>query len=503
MSLNATQLLDLEPMPYRLGYGIPLIILSTLVCFAGAFLTLDRTWSFAPMSVGRKQTVVYRLEGGIGGLIIGWAFGLHLVTFMALVVSNKTNAAPIGVISFLVVWAICGIVTGVLGGRSRYAALVMAGILGGAALSLGATILIHPPLLARRILLAIFIPILTAAVLIPTPRIRRPAMRFAAACAGAFGITLGGAVVGALPGWANVWDRLWMAQSVEWGGKVENGLSAMFWILCILGTASNWFLRRQFGENPDQKWDAWLANYAANLPSRAGSFEPPKSLVQKLFKNHDPLDNLEEGENTQPFNSPLQQGKLRTKSRGRVTSGGGGVPVKFQPLAQDVSDTDSEDELDKKVPLRPFGARTSTSGSSVTAVSERSRGKLPKTVAEENVDYSDAEGLPMLKRRQSRDIPGWKPAFLARSETGDSATIGNQHPRPPVPPGAVAATPSLLNAIDRIHRAQASVYGGQSTSGAQTPRPESPRSDAGPGGWQGFWADVQAKAAEPDNRPKP
>jgi len=371
------------------------------------------------------------------------------------------------------------------------------------------TVLIHPTTLPRRVLLAIFIPILTLAVLIPSPRIRLPAARFAAAASGAFGIAIGGALVGGLPAWANVWTRLWLPQSAEWGGKAEQGLSAAFWVLTVLGTASNWFLRRQFGENPDQKWDAWLANYAANLPNRAGSFEPPKSLVQKLFRSGGDGDTLGDPEagpgHTRPFNSPLQAGRLKSKSgRGRVTSGGGGA-VKFQPLAQDLSDTDdSADELERKVPLRPFAARGSTSGSSVTAVSQRSRGKLPQT-AEEVVDYSDAEGLPVLgKHQHDRDAPGWKPGFLARAETDDRLPrpqlVGHESSSTTAPPGAVPATPSLLNAIDRIHRAQASVYGGASSAsgGQQTPRPESPKSDgAGPTGWQNFWADVQAKASDP------
>ncbi|EJD50551.1 hypothetical protein AURDEDRAFT_84291 [Auricularia subglabra TFB-10046 SS5] len=490
-SPNAVELLDLEPLPYRLGYGIPLIILSAVLCLAGSFLTLDRTRSFAPVSVGKRKTVIYRLGGGVGGLIIGWAFGLHLVTFLSLVISNKTSAAPIGVIQFLIVWAISGVVTAILAGRYRWVALLFVGIMGGAAFSMGLTVLIHPPLLPRKVFLAVFCPILTLATLIPSPHIHLPAVRFAAACLGAFGIAVGGAVLGGIGGWANIWSRLWLHQSIQWGSSAEHGLTAMFWILVALGTASNWFLRRQFGENPDQKWDAWLANYASSLPTRAGTFEPPQSFFQKWFKGSpsDPVAFPSDG-HPPPFSSP--QNRLRVNKR-RATSGGT-TAVKFQPLAQDLSSDSEEDELDKKYPLRPFAKRASTSGSSVTAVSERARGKLPRG-PDDDVDYSDVE-VPALKHRQSRDVPGWKPGFLSRAhtETGDAAA--------PPPPGAVPATPSLIKALERVQQAQTSAYG----SAPQTPQPGSPKSDAGPDGperWQGFWADVQTMANEAEGGAAP
>lgn len=497
---STIDLLDLEPMPYRLGYGIPLIVLSTALCFAGAFLTLDRTRTFAPVSVGKNQTVIYRLEGGVGGLIIGWAFGIHLVTLLALLISNCTSAAPIGIIPFLVVWAISGIVTAFAGGRLRIVAAVFAGIMGGAAFSQGLTVLIHPPLLPRRIFLAVFVPILTLATAIPSPHIRIPALRFAVACSGAYGITVGGAVVGGLSAWANNWNRLWLGESLQWGGKEEQGLSAMFWVLVALGTTSNWLLRHQFGENPDQKWDSWLAHYAASLPTRAGTFEPPQTFFQKLFKGS-PTDPVAFPDDQHPpFSSP--QNRLRTKPRKRATSGGTAA-VKFQPLTQDLSsDSDSEDDLDKKYPLRPFAQRASTSGSSVTAVSERARGKLPK-IGGEDGDYSDAEAYPVLSKAQSRDTPGWKPGFLVRSETpGVAPGTTGLADRLAAPPGAVPATPSLIKAIDRIHKAQTSAY---ASSAPQSPQPESPKSDAGEGGqerWQNFWAEVQAKASEPDPQKK-
>lgn len=81
----------LLPSPYLLVYSIPLLLTSLILTFGGAFLTLDRTRTFAPQAptdsvsgefgFGVKQSKFkswWRLEGGFGGLASGWAFGGEL-----------------------------------------------------------------------------------------------------------------------------------------------------------------------------------------------------------------------------------------------------------------------------------------------------------------------------------------------------------------------------------------------------------------------------------------
>lgn len=78
----------LSSSPYLLAYALPLLFLSLLLTFAGAFLTLDRTRAFAPRydalhspettKVQHAEAVVkriFRLEGGIGGIAVGYVFG--------------------------------------------------------------------------------------------------------------------------------------------------------------------------------------------------------------------------------------------------------------------------------------------------------------------------------------------------------------------------------------------------------------------------------------------
>lgn len=70
-----------------LVYAVPLLLVSLVLTFAGAFLTLDRTRSFAskqsdeeavvgisPSSTKSKLFSWWVFEGGVGGLCGAWAF---------------------------------------------------------------------------------------------------------------------------------------------------------------------------------------------------------------------------------------------------------------------------------------------------------------------------------------------------------------------------------------------------------------------------------------------
>lgn len=67
---------------FSLAYSLPLLFLSLLVTFSGTFFTLDRTRQFAPKDDllpgafdSPKRKPKWLLEGGIGGLAIGYSFG--------------------------------------------------------------------------------------------------------------------------------------------------------------------------------------------------------------------------------------------------------------------------------------------------------------------------------------------------------------------------------------------------------------------------------------------
>lgn len=65
---------------YTLAYCLPLLFASLLLTFAGAFLTLDRSRAFPPSydslpGLKLKRRLNWYLEGGIGGLVVGYVFG--------------------------------------------------------------------------------------------------------------------------------------------------------------------------------------------------------------------------------------------------------------------------------------------------------------------------------------------------------------------------------------------------------------------------------------------
>lgn len=139
-----------------LTYSIPLILVSVLLTFAGAFLTLDRTRSFTPrepVTLSPKRRVcsydVFSfLEGGVGGLAAGFAFGgkyqfvlvvpspllivctVHLATFLALLIPTTSSAAPLSYQAFLTVCLLSAFVCSFAAGRWKYVAFALLGATG-------------------------------------------------------------------------------------------------------------------------------------------------------------------------------------------------------------------------------------------------------------------------------------------------------------------------------------------------------------------------------------
>ncbi|TDL23193.1 hypothetical protein BD410DRAFT_839101 [Rickenella mellea] len=299
------QLTSLLTSGYLPAFAIPLLLLSLILAFAGAFLTLDRTRTFAPRPdaiesipgswTGRvkPKTFGWFLGGGVGGLAAGYTFGVHATTFLGLLIMNNTNSSPLGTVTFLIVWSIPALFTTVLAGRFKYVALVCIGISGGATLSLALCIMLHPALLTRVVLMSIITSLSLILAVLPVARTQHAAIRTLASAVGAFGAVLSIALLAhpQILSWANAWDRLWTSNSLEWGTAAERGLDVAFCAFWGAGAACDWLLKRAFGEDPDEKWDAYLADYASNLPNRAGNFQPLQTwwdkVVGTLFPSKD------------------------------------------------------------------------------------------------------------------------------------------------------------------------------------------------------------------------
>ncbi|KAF8735053.1 hypothetical protein AX14_002814 [Amanita brunnescens Koide BX004] len=312
-----------------LVYAIPLLIVSVVLTFAGTFLTLDRSRSFPPRH-DKTDKIIYssyesfekrgsrqwlwwwRLEGGVGGLVEGYVFGVHLATFLALMVPNISTSESLSPTAFLAVCIMSAVLSCALSGRYKIVTIVFAGISGGALSSLALSVMLHPSLTGRRILLVI----LTILVSIPTvfictilPRILvtesntclaylqhlvRPLLRFCTASTGSFGLLVSIALLLKPPAksWANVFERLWVSDGVGWGTSQEKGLTAAWAFFTFFGIVGDWALRSWFGEDPDEKWDDYLSSYVESLPfssHRAGTFKPLPSLWDRLFHRQPPL----------------------------------------------------------------------------------------------------------------------------------------------------------------------------------------------------------------------
>ncbi|KAJ7083717.1 hypothetical protein B0H15DRAFT_911772 [Mycena belliarum] len=556
---DASTLTSLLPSSsYLLAYSLPLLFLSILLTFAGTFLTLDRTRSFPPERYGvlpgafeQKKRLQWLLEGGVGGLAGGHAFGVHLSTFLSLMVPAISTSAPLNSKSFLAVWLLSCIITTFLAGRWRYFALTFAGISGGALFALAVSVIIHPNLLARIIITAVFTSTSTLFVLLPIPHVQHSAMRFATASTGAFGLVLSIAILSHIPAWANVWERLWQAQDLSntWGTTKEKGLSVGFCLFFVAGIACDWLLKRKFGECPDEKWDSYLANYAASLPNaagRAGTFTPLSSFWDRLFGNapptRGPKDILfpdEDGDNVKlaPGKYPdsyefqqspacLKKGRSVGPARFQARMGGnkrGRGAVKFRPVGE-VGLSSDEDEDDN--PLRsPLGSPTSPklqrpwlrekmsmASTTPTLVDDASvKGKdldFDKEIErvrgaknrgrEEAPEYSDyEEDVTATKHKDNKaGDKNWSPGFLQRHRSGTGAhssasqrTAVSASATSSAPLGAVPATPSLIKALDRIAVAQKDAF----APADGMPDAASREAYKGPR-WDDFWKEVRDKA---------
>lgn len=445
--------------PYQLIYALPLLFVSILLLFAGTFLTLDRTRSFASSSDVKTKPPLYRLESGIGGLAIGWALGAHTSTLLALLILNQTETARLSAPAFLVVWLMSAIALTLLCGRWKYVALALGGILGGACTGLILAISLHPSLLARLILALIATISLTVGTLLPFPLVRHTCLRIGTSAAGAAGIINICAILGSsatnnkLASWANAWLHFVLlhdsdSAELQWGTGKAKGLTAAAYFLWMIGAACDWWLKQRIGENPDEAWDNVLGSYAASFPpesSRTGTFTPLKSrwsiLKEKLHMSptsantSKPLLFPSDSELARSTPTPRQGPKAPPVFRPRK-------PGTFMPDPY-YSDSDSDLGDGEKTMHRPTQERkwtASTNYSDATLVNpqperpRRHRGMgtafshppvFTASPAGSHIEYGDkdSERSPELNMGIHRIEPSkdedkdWKPVFLKRSES--------------------------------------------------------------------------------------
>ncbi|KAI0288194.1 hypothetical protein BC826DRAFT_1107896 [Russula brevipes] len=506
--------------PYRLAYALPLFALSALLTFAGAFLTLDRTRSFRPRSeplhvsgsfnlTEKPKRVRFYLQGGLGGVAIGYSFGLHLSTFLALVVPNETTSTPLGPKSFLAVWVLTSIPFAILSGLFEYAAFALTGITGGLSLALALSVSMHPNLLTRRVFLALLVTVSCFLTVAPFARTQRKAIRLSASAAGTFGLTMSIALLAHVRPWSNVWERLWISDGNGWGTGAERALCAGYWLILIAGCSADWAFKRYFGGNPDEEWDTYLAEYTSSLPishGRSGIFRPlsygfwdrlfpwmrksrPSGVPDDLFSPDDKYTRSPRlsFDFRQAFDQPAAQPVLTLDGSPRLLRKQTQPPlarlqafkhagghrkrevVKFGVTNPDDLSSDDEDDPLSAPPPLPRRISTLSSVTLTNVYGTGSRGTSTKGDREQVAfakraalrgnddsapaysDYEEDVTNAQTLTEEHRDSPDWKPPFLARHASNAA--------NPAAPVGAVPITPSLIRAVNRIAAAQAQAYG--------------------------------------------
>lgn len=317
----------------------------------------------------------------------------------------------------------------------------------------------------------------------------------------------------------------------------------------------DWILKRRFGENPDEKWDHYLANYSAHLPNfhdRAGAFQPlsnsfwdgvfgrPKRTgnVDTLFPSDKdlkagPISSPALAKNrtpqsSQPFSlqpNPLLLKKDQSQRHTLFKAGRKKERIKFGTAYSDTSDSDDSDDL--RTPLtpptsenaRPWLKENRSVISDLSGTVTLNGTEEAKNNEHDAQDYSDHEGAvsphkDRIKRRVSREGPGWRPEFLAKHQNAASGsslnqTVSSKLPLGPVP---VPATPSLIKAIERVAVAQREAFASRGQESPTTPGlphsnlsgraaeesvHEAPEPGRRIGGrWQEFWREVKVKAGQ-------
>jgi len=332
-----------------LVYALPLLLVSLPLAFVGTYLTLDKSRAFPtlgdpegptvlelPGSVSQRgrsrlpdnvlsweksvynlevpranprfrqmlrssrrwrRSNLWRLEGGLGGLLTGYLFGVCAPTILTLYITEHTSRT-LTTIPFLIIVFLLAAMFSVLGSKFHNVAILLSCVGGSFALTtfaifaLNCTPVIRLSLWAVLCILLSIIPV--ASLITASDKLYTSlhwSLRASQSAFGCMGVVYSIAVLARVPGWEDALSQLWAESRPDGGSTLA--LSVMGWILFVSGIGCDWTLFRTLGPSRDQHWDNYLAHYLDNLPNRAGKFERFPSLwsrISSIFhKTHEPL----------------------------------------------------------------------------------------------------------------------------------------------------------------------------------------------------------------------
>lgn len=95
--------ISLLPSPFSVVYVLPLVLTSFVLTVSGAFFTLDRSHSFRPAGIDDHPDHIvphplWKFDGGIGGLAIGFCFGGQLMILLSIGYSRRAHTVNMSLI---------------------------------------------------------------------------------------------------------------------------------------------------------------------------------------------------------------------------------------------------------------------------------------------------------------------------------------------------------------------------------------------------------------------
>ncbi|KAJ3823397.1 hypothetical protein F5880DRAFT_1612912 [Lentinula raphanica] len=480
-----SSLLSSSSSSYLIAYAVPCFLISLALTFGGTFLMLDRTRRKRKKLLTKPTTTMTRLTQSFSELE-----GVHLSTFLTLDILFTNSSLTLSPAAFTAIWVLSSLFSAFLSGRYAIVALMLTAFTGGSLFCLALSIIIHPPLEARIVLVIVGI---SNTVYVDSEL--RPPARLVSQC-----------------------------PSHSYLPRPRLGL-----LLIPISTSppplpGDWALNRKWGESPEERWDEYLEDYLEGYggdPNRAGVFEREKSLWEKVVGSFstesaqgksDSFDNVPSklrksssrsisDQDTLPvyeYNPPA--GLLSKKHRRTIQFGRRKEVVKFRPLDED-DDSEDDETADRAGPPEysdyedegqeesdiltakptlgtPMKTNTPNAGKppswSPSFLKDHRRSSRSIPLSSASSASSERTAVPMSSTSSS--VPSSSTAHMPSSPTVSSAppvdTVQLQPQTPtqtqapvavqvPVPvPGLVAVppTPSLLTAINRVERARKEAY---------------------------------------------
>ncbi|KAI5479376.1 hypothetical protein MNV49_003710 [Pseudohyphozyma bogoriensis] len=262
------------PVPSLVGAVLILLSLFILVAGSRSLNWLNR-WGKPKVTLEEGKAYI---AGGVAGLVFGGVFtGILGALLTVIVIGDQTSPSLSGwgVLAILV----CATPFGaVLGGRYRWAARALMGVLGGLSLTLMlCTTFKLLAILPRLVILAIFVSLSILVALLPAT-IR--SLSILAASTGAYLFILGIDTFTSL-GLLDAISLLVADNGVGTKGKATsvvvdctaNGLIAAWWIVFAIAAAWQWWWwGREHTEDPDEAWKSYLGSFVLPKPESNRSF---------------------------------------------------------------------------------------------------------------------------------------------------------------------------------------------------------------------------------------